>query len=183
MTVAAVLFALVGCGIAVYAILLGVEPGTSRFALAAYACLAGPLFLAAAISRATARTGHRTGRVTPPPGMEGRRVKRRLFWIAQVSGLLTMAIMLLTAAAVVFAMHQAGPLARGKPWGSVLFFTVPVAVAYLTQFALKVLYLRLGWMTQEEAEPFPFRMKGNRWPDSWLEPIEEPEPTDRPDTE
>ncbi|MHB8901765.1 MAG: hypothetical protein ACYC6Y_23665 [Thermoguttaceae bacterium] len=173
----AVAFALLGCAVAVCSLVAGVEPYVFWFGLATYAFITGPLFLAAAISRSTAPTGHRSFRVSSLSGVERRRVKRRLLWIAFSSFVLGITVMFLAFLAVISVAPQRGV------WLVVTLYGVPVLVYTLTLLLSKTLCLRLGWMTEEEARPFPFGMRKNRWPASWLEPVGETDPADDADAD
>src|SRR3990172_3379691 len=155
---AAVAFALLGCGIALCGILAGVGAGVLKFFLVAYACVAGPLFFAAAMSSKSAPGKHRSFRPTPHPSMEGKRLKRRLLWIACLSYPLALVTMGLTFAALVLLLARVRIAARGNIWEGPLCIGVCAGVGCLTLFLLKVLYVRLGWMTREESRPFPFQM-------------------------
>ena len=110
--------------------------------------------------------------------MEGKRLKRRLLWIACLSYPLALVTMGLTFAALVLLLARVRIAARGNIWEGPLCIGVCAGVGCLTLFLLKVLYVRLGWMTREESRPFPFQMQKDRWPDSWLEPTDRQENPD-----
>ncbi len=178
---------LLGCAIAVGGALAGFEAYVLKFALVVYVLLVGPLFAAAAFRKRTSPPRHRSFWPSSPFYMEGRRVKRRLRWITYPTYLIALAVALLTAGVVLFAtprMHQVPGGALGRLlsvlW-EVLSTLGSVLVAYcLMLLLLKILFVRLGWMTREEAKPFPWDMPMDGWPESWLEPIDEQESTKHP---
>jgi hypothetical protein len=172
LTASAVAFGLLGCAVVVCSLLAGVEPSVLGFGLVAFAFIAGPLFFAAAISRSTSPTGHRSFRLSPLPRVGGQRIKRRLLWIAYSSYLLGITVTFLALLAVIYTIPRRWQLAG---YGVILVYP-------LTLHLLKTLYLRLGWMTEEEARPFPFDMRTDSWPASWLEPVGRTDPADDVDT-
>jgi hypothetical protein len=181
--VVAVAFVLLGPAIAVAALLAEAEPYVLAFAVIAYVCIAGPIFLAAASTSGSPQEKHRSFRVTPPWHMEGKRVKRRLLWSAYLGylagGLGALAVMVLT----VLGIARLKPAEAGVPgdriWESLLIMGLPLGAYCLALLAARGVFVRLGWMTREEAQPFPFRMQTHRWPDSWLEPLDERESPER----
>lgn len=183
----AVAFVLLGPAIAIAALLAEVEPYVLAFVLIAYVCIAGPIFLAAASTSGSALGKHRSFRITPPSHMEGKRVKRRLLWSAYLGyvagGLVALAVMVLT----VLRIGHLKPAEAGVPgdrlWESLLIMGLPLGAYCVALLAAKAVFVRLGWMTRQEAQPFPFRMQTHRWPDSWLEPLDETESPERDDPE
>lgn len=167
---AAVLFTLLACAIAFCGALAGVEAAVLEFFLIAYVCIVLPLFLVGAMCSKAAPGKHRSFRVTPDRYMDGKRVRRRLQWIAAVSWLFGVAAAMLTYAGLLLASVRMGNPLRGKLWASLMVMGVSIAAGYLMYFLLKILYVRFGWMTREEARSFPFGMQKGRWPESWLEP-------------
>ena len=115
---------------------------------------------------------HRSFRPTQPEYMRGKRVKRRLCILAYASSLLAVAVLFLTlVASWVIVDNQIG-IPAGPPGARDLALlgtclVLAVAMGYLTYFALKRLFIRLGFLTLDEASFFP--IKGD-WPESWLEP-------------
>jgi len=180
---AAAAFVAVGCVIVVGAILADVEPYVLKFSLWAYVGIAAPLLIAAVVGKRTTKKGHRSFRLSPLPYMEGKRVKRRLLWIVNltyfVSFLLAIGVMVLTGTAILHFAPRIQHVPGRVLWEPLLFIGPPLAGFFLALFVFKVVFVRLGWMTREEARPFPFRMRRHRWPDSWLEPIDEGESTER----
>lgn len=180
---AATAFVAAGGVIVVGGILADVEPYVLRFAFGAYAAIAVPLLIAAAVRTKTTRRGHRSFRLSHPAHVEGKRVKRRLLWIVcltyLVSCLVALGAMVLTALTF---FHFAGPtedLPGRVFWAPLLFVGPPVAAFCLALFVFKVVFVRFGWMTREEARPFPFQIRSHRWPGSWLEPIDEGKSAER----
>ena len=180
-TASLVVFVLVGCLVAAGALWAGFEAAVVKFGLIAYLCIAGPLFLAAVLSAWMPSAKHRSFRPTPPPYMEGRRVKRRLLAISWASCILALAAALLTAVFVLSAIARMGAANRLVPFGRLLLCAAGGIAAYLTLFVLRPLFVSLGWMTPEEAKPF-MQLRGG-WPESWLEPVDEGEPRKEPGTE
>jgi hypothetical protein len=175
-TTALVAFLLVGCMIAAYALWAGCEAVEVKGGLIVYACIAGPLFLAAAHSTFGPSAKHRSFRTTPPAYMEGRRVKRRLGVIYWASIILALGAGSLAAVSVFLLLQGMG---GGGPFGllaEALILLGFVTAVYLVLFFSKALFVRLDWMTPEEAKSFPLR-KGEWWPESWLEPVDEGEAT------
>jgi hypothetical protein len=174
-TTALVAFLLVGCAIAAYARWAGCEAAEVKFGLITYACIAGPLFLAAALSTRGPYSKHKSFRATRPPYMEGKRVKRRLVAITWASLILALAIGLLGVLSVVLLLEWMGGAGRFGLLATAMILVGWVSGVYLSLFVLKALFVRLGWMTTEEAKSFPLR-KGEWWPESWLEPDHEGKP-------
>jgi hypothetical protein len=160
--------------IAVCSVLAGMDATLIKTGLIMYAFMAGPIFLASAIGSSGDLGRHRSFRGTPPSYMEGKRVKPRLRLIRQGVG----AVALLAAFGAVAASIALGCSQR-VPDGllAVLFCGIPVAAYILTVLVSQWGFVRLGWMTAEEASAF-FPGSG-RLPDSWLEEVKEGKPVTR----
>ncbi len=174
LALSALLFLVMGGVIVVCSMLAGMEAALVKTGLILYAFIAGPIFLASALSSSMEPPKHRSFRATPPAHMEGKRVKPRLQLIKQGVG----AIALLAAFGAVVASIALG-CSRRVPDGllAMLFCGIPVAAYVLIMLMSKWVFVRLGWMTEEEASAF-FPGSG-RLPDSWLESENEGKPSTR----
>jgi len=105
--------------------------------------------------------------------MKRKRVKPRLFWLGCGTYLVAMAVAVFLALALVISLGgiDDSPGGNGCRW--ILVYVLPVVALWLILLACRALLIRLGLMTQEEARGFPFRT--SRWPDSWLESIDQHE--------
>jgi hypothetical protein len=114
-------------------------------------------------------TRHMSFRLTPPPYMSGKRVKKRLRILAYISAVCMVTTCVLVLAALVeFVMTPAGAFLRNSAWLCILLgLGLPHITVRLICILLRLLYRKYGLMTREEAQDFPFC---GRWPDSWLEP-------------
>ena len=169
----ALLFSIMGGVIAVCSVLAGLEPAMVRTGLVIYAFIAGPIFLVGAISRFFEPSKHRSFRATLSY-MEGKRVKPRLQLISCITGVLALS----TALGAFIGTIALGCTQRA-PGGllTILLFGSPLAAYFLTVFVSKWVFVRLGWMTVEEASGF---LSGSRRPpDSWLESVDEGKPATR----
>ena len=102
--------------------------------------------------------------------MYGRRVKPHLRVLGTVSSVVALATAILSMAAVVVLLSgPVGAPIRRSIWAVVLSLGVSYFMGRLVYLAFKVFYRWFGLMTSEEARDFPFR---GRYPDSWLEPID-----------
>jgi hypothetical protein len=153
-TTTLVAFLLVGCVVAAFALWAGCEAAVVKFGLIAYGCIAGPLFLAAALSAKVPSAKHKSFRATPPLYMEGRRVRRRLLAIAWASSILALAAGLLAAVVVLTLMLRIGAR-HFVPFGRLVLAVSGAIAAYLTLFVLRA-YPKTGTGTGKTREPVPF---------------------------
>ena len=168
----ALLFLMMGCVIAVGSMLAGFEASDVKGALAFYALMAVPLFLASMPSSLES-SDHRSFRDTHSH-MQGKRVKPRLQLIRGVTTLLA-----LSAGLGTFFGTVALGCSERVPGGllTVLLFGVPTAAYFLTRAVLKWFFVWRGWMTTEEARDLTTR--SDRLPDSCLEPVDDGKPASR----
>lgn len=112
-------------------------------------------------------TDHRSFRLTPPAHTRGKKVKRRLFWVAIAIATLSAAFACLAALMVVLvpwndAVSKGGVLALALLAGVLVHLATACAGVRLASL------LRL--LTPHEASEFHFGLGwGRHWPESWLE--------------
>jgi len=168
---AIVAFLLMGCALAVFWLVAGFEVSVLKFVLIAYVCLAAPFLLLTPFAGLTGEVKHRSFRATPPAYMEGKRVKRRLFWLHTTCGMIAViaafGAWVCYAWAVVYSTWFWAP----DPWLIVMFFGIPMLAFYAALFVSAVAAVWLGWATRREA--CELLRLGRRWPTSWLEPRDE----------
>ena len=127
------------------------------------------------------RSRHRSFRLTPPVGMEGKRVKPRLRIFAWVEMVVVLTVLFSAAAAVMFIglpYSGCGQFSARQEFALEFAFFVTLLISVLLgRVMLLVLAVRVGWISSEEAWA---RWTDSRsWPEEWLEPIDE-ENSDRP---
>ena len=101
---AAVAFVLMGCVVAVCGAVAGFDASDLKFGITAYLCLAGLFFLASLSGVGLSK--HKSFRVAPPAYLEGKRVKRRLWWLANVGSTVAMAALIVAMVGVVLAIAR-----------------------------------------------------------------------------
>ena len=103
--------------------------------------------------------------------MRGMRVKPRLRVLFHVYWPCTSGIVLLSFVGVLLflATPIGAPILKSVWGGCLLFFGIPFLTGRFVHLAFKIAYRRLGLMTPEEAEVFPYR---GPYPEAWLEPTE-----------
>jgi hypothetical protein len=162
-------FVLVGCLIGVGGVVAEFETEVLKFGLGAYVVIAGPLFLAA-LSGPMTRSTHKSFRLAPPEYMKGKRVKprlRRVFALISFGGFLSyLGAFVLAVAGVAFLGHDDW----GGPVGVLLLLAIPITILAISHVLLTGFFVRLGWLTAEEASDFAW-MAG-RYPPSFLEQLD-----------
>ncbi len=171
-TLSTLLFLIVGGVIAVCSMLAGMETSLVATNLIIYAFIAGPIFLAGALSHFEP-SKHRSFRATLSY-MEGKRIKPRLQLIRCIISMLALSAML----SAVFGTFA---LACTERVPERLFFILlcgsAVAAYFLTIVVSKWFFVWRGWMTPDEARVILSRL--DRLPDSCLEPAAEGKPATR----
>lgn len=164
-------FILTGCVIAGGGFLAGFETPVLKFVIAAYLFMTVPLFLASLLGGA-GQSPHRSLRGTPPPYMQGKRVKRRLRVLSYVNALVVLATLTLTYFGQVWALSHFGYHADRRGLVFLVFTFGPLVAAYLASTVFWSLSVRCGWMTPEEARSRRDRLRRGP-PKGWLEPDDE----------
>jgi hypothetical protein len=99
------------------------------------------------------------------------RVKLRLRWVTYGIYVVSLVLMFLSVPLVILlvvTLRNAVDVLRGRwLWEPVVSVVLPLTVCYVTLLLLKIVAVKRGWMTKEEARSFPLRK--SQWPDSWLE--------------
>ena len=117
------------------------------------------------------RQRHRSFVLTQPEYMKGKRVKPRLRYLAYASAFFVLVEVLACFIGSIILYAN-----LGRPLGGWVGVVISVAIllvlrliAHLTFFILRKLFVRLDFMTPDEAQSFPPPRNG--WPESWLEPM------------
>jgi len=103
--------------------------------------------------------------------MIGKRVKPRLWWLANVGSAVAMAASIGAMVGVIWAIVHFEFLSAHSALATIVFIGIPIIAFYVALYAFTVGLVTLGWLTRQEAAQL--LRKGHHWPDAWLEPIDE----------
>lgn len=113
---------------------------------------------------------HNDFRLTMPHGTPGKRVKRRLLWIAVTAHALAIVVFFCCWVSPVWWIDRLNDRWAHPVPLLVGYFAVPVLAYIGVLWSVSKIAVWLGWMSSLEASELP--LSGRRWRDSWLEPID-----------
>ncbi len=115
---------------------------------------------------------HKSFRLTPRPEMIGKQLKPRLRRLS-IAGFAVSAVASIAAfESVLWACGHFDILPTDNAlvyFGLLAFVLAPTF--YIAHVSFAILSVFVGWMTRQEA--WEFSTACRRWPESWLEPVEE----------
>lgn len=140
---------------------MGFDAGELKFGGVIFLFVLGPIILAAIGSTVCPNQRDKSFQ-GKPKYMEGKRVKRRLWWL----GTFGRAIEITGCFSAMWGMSFFKEI-------SAVSCIAIVAAFFLDGTVYTAICVRLSWMTPTEAKEF--LMSSQRWPRAWLEPDQEPQ--------